>query len=139
MPSRDKRRFPTPAEYADAAALREALRGFQRASDIVARRHKLTSRTYQLLLMIKTARDGAQGAGLAELEERLNLGRSTITELVLRTEEHGLVRRQLDRERRRAIRVVLTPVGERRLATACVELGNERKRLTQILSRLKSN
>jgi DNA-binding MarR family transcriptional regulator len=63
----------------------------------------LTPRTYQLLLMIKIARTGNGNPGLPELEERLQLGKSTVTEPVLRTEEHGFVRRDLDRTRRRGI------------------------------------
>jgi DNA-binding MarR family transcriptional regulator len=133
MPVRTK---PAAADYANAAALREALRAFQRASVSVTARHGLTSRTYQVLLMIKTGRNGAGYAGLAELEERLQLGRSTITELVRRTEERGLVRRELDPNRRGAIRIGLTVDGERRLATACAELGDERRRLLEFLAEL---
>lgn len=86
--------------------------------------------------MIKAARTGTGYAGLAELEDRLKLGRSTITELVLRTEERGLVRRELDPDRRGAIRIGLTIDGERRLAKACAELGDERHRLLELLAEL---
>ncbi|MFL5919622.1 MAG: MarR family winged helix-turn-helix transcriptional regulator [Gaiellaceae bacterium] len=137
MADRTKRPNPTRDEYAEAAAVREALRAFQRSSDVVTARHDLTSRTYQLLLMIKTARNAGSRAGLAELEERLQLGRSTITELVLRTEERGYVRRELDPEHRGAIRVALTPRGERRLASACAELGDQRRALIDVLAKLK--
>jgi DNA-binding MarR family transcriptional regulator len=133
MPTRTK---PEAREYTEAAALREALQEFQRASDSVTARHGLTSRTYQVLLMIKTGRTGNGYAGLGELEERLKLGRSTITELVLRTEQRGLVRRELDPDRRGSIRIGLTGDGERRLAGACVELGNERRRLLELLAGL---
>ena len=60
-----------------------------------------------------------------QLEERLQLGKSTVTELVLRSEKRGLVRRELDRNRRRGISIRLTPNGERRLAKALGELGDE--------------
>jgi DNA-binding MarR family transcriptional regulator len=127
---------PSAKDYANAALLREALRAFQRASETITARHGLTSRTYQVLLMIKTGRTGKEYAGLGELEERLQLGRSTVTELVLRTEQRGLVRRELDPERRGAIRIGLTIDGERRLAKACAELGNERRRLLELLAEL---
>jgi DNA-binding MarR family transcriptional regulator len=127
---------PTTEEYAQAAALREALRVFQRRSEEVTGSHGLTSRTYQLLLMIKTARGGDGRVGPSELEERLQLGKSTITELVLRSEGRGLVRRDLDRNRRRGISIRLTPMGERRLAKALAELGDERRRLIDVLSQL---
>lgn len=127
---------PTAGDYAEAASLREALRSFQRTSDEVTAANGITSRMYQLLLMIKTGREGNERAGLTELEERLKLGKSTVTELVLRSEERGLVRRELDQKRRGAISIRLTPDGERRLATALAELGDERRRLIRILSKL---
>lgn len=129
---------PSAREYAEAAALREALRGFQRSSDVVAASHGITSRTYQLLLMIKTARSGNERTGLAELEERLQLRKSTVTELVLRSEKRGLVQRQLEPDARGAIAVVLTPEGERCLAEVLAELGSERRRLVGILSKSSS-
>ena len=137
---RRKRRADAPpadAEYADAAALREALRVFDRRSVIVTRRTGLTPRTYQLLLMVKTARAGNGAAGLPELEERLQLGKSTVTELVLRTEERGLVHRDLDRTRPKGIAVHLTPAGERRLAKAVRALGDERSLLLEALSKIR--
>ena len=97
--------------------------------------HGLTPRTYQLLLMLKTSRNGDGRATPRELEARLQLGKSTVTELVLRTEKRRLVRRELDRDRGRGISVVLTTVGARRLAAAVADLGDERKRLVKILSR----
>src|ERR671937_850188 len=98
----------TSEEYARAAQLREALRVFQRRTEEVTSAHQLTPRIYQLLLMIKTARNGDERVGLSELEERLQLGKSTVTELVLRTEKRGLVLRELDRGRRRGIAISLT-------------------------------
>jgi len=136
-PSRERDAGPTEAEYLDAASLREALRVFQRRSEIVAREHNLTLRTHQLLLMIKTARAGDGHAGLPELEERLQLGKSTVTELVLRTEERGFVRRDLDRTRPRGTAVRLTPTGERRLAKTVRALGDERSQLVRALAEIK--
>jgi DNA-binding MarR family transcriptional regulator len=129
---------PSPAtdEYSRAAELREALRVFQRRTEDVTAAHDLTPRTYQLLLMIKTARNGDERARLGELEERLQLGKSTVTELVLRTEKRGLVRRELDRKRGRGISIALTASGKRRLAAALADLGDERRRLIDVLSRL---
>jgi DNA-binding MarR family transcriptional regulator len=125
------------SDYAAAAALREAVRRFQRRSEDVTGANGVTPRTYQLLLMIKTARAGNERAGLAELEQRLQLGRSTVTELVLRSEQRGLVRRELDRERRRGISIRLTALGERRLARVVAQLGDERRRLVEILTELQ--
>ena len=120
-------------EYGRAADLREALRLFQRRTEDVTAAHRLTPRIYQLLLMIKTGRSQAGHATLAELEERLQLGKSTVTELVLRAEKRRLVRRDLDRARGRGISISLTAAGERRLEAAFAELGDERRRLSTIL------
>jgi len=128
---------PTSDDYARAAALREALRRFQRRTDDVTTAQNITARTYQLLLMIKTARGGKGRASLSELEDRLQLGKSTITELVLRSEKRGLVRRDLDRARPGAITVSLTRAGERRLEQVTAALGHERHRLVEILSQLR--
>ena len=128
---------PTTDDFESAARLREALRTFQRRSDDASASAGLTSRTYQLLLMVKTARGGTGRATLRELEERLQLGKSTVTELVLRTEKRGLVRRELDRDRPGAISIRLTPAGDRRLAAVVADLGDERRRLADLLSKLR--
>lgn len=127
----------TEQDFTAAARLREALRGFQRHGDQASSAQGLTSRTYQLLLMIKTARSGNGRSSLRELEQRLQLGKSTVTELVLRTEKRGFVRRQLDLERPGAIFVELTAAGERKLADVVTELGDERRRLIDTLSKLR--
>ncbi len=132
MPAKTK---PTARAYEQAAVLREALRSFNRHSEEVTREHGLTPRAYQLLLMIKTSRNGDECAGPSELEERLQLGKSTVTELVLRSEQRGLVRRQLA-PKGRGIVVRLTPNGERALARSLADLGDERRRLIRLLSKL---
>jgi DNA-binding MarR family transcriptional regulator len=124
---------PSEAEYDEAAELREALRNFARRTELLARERGLTPRIYQLLLMLRTGRASRGRAGLSELEDRLQLGKSTVTELVLRAEGMKLVRRELDRTRPRAISIRLTPAGERRLAELVVALGDERKRLMGLL------
>lgn len=126
----------TPSAYAEAAALREALREFSRRSELATRAAGLTPRIYQLLLMIRTGRSGDGGVGFAELEERLQLGKSTVTELVTRCEQRRLVRRELDGERRGLIRIRLTPAGERRLGRVVAELGDERRHLLSLLAGL---
>jgi DNA-binding MarR family transcriptional regulator len=136
MPNTLKR--PTAREYAEASALREALRTFERRSDEITSSHGMTSRTYQLLLMIKTGETGPERAGLPELEERLKLGKSTVTELVIRSEKRGLVQRELETDSRGAITIRLTADGERRLADAVTALGDERRRLLGILAKLST-
>jgi DNA-binding MarR family transcriptional regulator len=120
-------------DYREAAYLREALRRFARTTELVTRANGLTPRSYQLLLMLKTGRQESGRAGLGELEDRLQLGKSTVTELVFRSEDAGFVRRELDRTRRGSISVCLTPAGARRLAKVVSALGDERKRLLELL------
>ena len=124
---------PSEGAYQEAAALREALRAFERRTESVTRTHGLTARGYMLLLMVKTGRDASGGATPDELEHRLQLAQSTVAELLERTEKNGLVRRELHPGRRRGIIVRLTPKGERQLSRAHLELRSDRAYLFQLL------
>ncbi len=125
---------PRPEEYRRAAELREALRQFLRQSEQVARRYKLTPQRYVLLLMIKGAPDGSERATVTDLAARLQLAQSTVTELVGRAEQVGLLEREPSPEDGRVAYLRLTPEAERRLASAVGELGRERQRLSQLLA-----
>jgi DNA-binding MarR family transcriptional regulator len=115
----------------EAANLRAALRLFQRQSETITRSHGLSPRHYELLLMIRAA-DG-QRSTVSELVERLQLTQSTVTELVQRAEESGLLTRRPSAEDGRVVHLSLSEEGERRLNGAVVELGPERSRLLSIL------
>jgi DNA-binding MarR family transcriptional regulator len=119
----------------DAARLREALRRFLRGSERLTRKHGLTTQRYELLLAVSTPRRGGL-ASLAELTERLSLAPSTVTELVQRSEDQGLVRRELQPENRRAVYVAPTCEGTRRLTAAAAALEDERHRLVSVLEQL---
>lgn len=123
--------------YEEAAALREALRRFARRTEDVTRAHGLTARSYSLLLMIKTGRDIPGGATTHELEHRLQLAQSTVAELLHRSEDNGLVSRELHPTRRQGIIVRLTPKGERQLRRAHRELQSDRQYLLQLLGEEK--
>jgi DNA-binding MarR family transcriptional regulator len=135
----NRRESASAAEYRRAARLREALRHFHRQSEQITRAHGLTPQRYELLLMIKTAVNGQEGAPLAELADRLKLAQSTTTELVHRAEDAGLVRRELDSAKRGAMQLRLTKEGERRLTAAFRDLRAERRRLTSLLSALEDD
>lgn len=128
--------MPTEDAYRAAAELRGALRRFLRQSEAVTRRHGLTTQRYELLLAVKTGRDGGERATLGELAERLALAPSSITELVARSEALGLVRRELDPSRRRVVFVAVTPEGDRRLSGVVDELEGERAALAEIVAKL---
>ncbi len=120
-----------PDDFRTAADLRAALRRFLRRSEEISRRHGLTPRQYLLLLMIKGAADGRERSTVSELVDRLQLTQSTVTELVQRAEDAGLVEREPSTRDGRVVNLRLSPEGERRLEAAWRELGSERKVLLE--------
>jgi DNA-binding MarR family transcriptional regulator len=111
------------------ADFRAALRQFLRRSERVARRAGLTPQRYLLLLMIKGAPDGSEQSTVTELADRLQLAQSSVTELVSRAEEAGLVEREQSHEDGRVAHLRLTPEGERRLMQSFTQLETERVQL----------
>ena len=75
-------------------AFRVALREFVRESEHATRKARLTPQRYVLLLLLKGAEDGTERATISELCRRLHLAQSTVTELVNRAAQVGLVRRR---------------------------------------------
>lgn len=124
-------------DFKEAAELRAALRRFQRRSDEVLPARGLTSAQYQLLLVVRTSDSQTGGAGFTEIAERLQVARSTATELVRRAESAGLVRRQLHPHDRRSLLVALTRKGSARLEAAVRDLHDDRARLTAMLQELR--
>jgi DNA-binding MarR family transcriptional regulator len=122
-----------PTEFEQAAAFRASLRRFHRISEDAARRAGLTPRRHLLLLMIKGAPGGIERSTVSELCERLQLAQSTVTELVQRAEEAGLVRRAPAQDDGRIAYLTLTPEGEQRLTSVHDELRPEREALARIL------
>jgi DNA-binding MarR family transcriptional regulator len=118
-------------EYQETAELRSALRKFLRRSEVIARRHQLTPRQYLLLLMIGAKEDSPEPTTISDLVDRLALTQSTITELVQRAEEAGLVARRPSPTDGRVSYLLLTSVGAKRLRAAWEEHGPERDRLLQ--------
>jgi DNA-binding MarR family transcriptional regulator len=115
--------------YLQVAEFRSALRRFLRQSETVARRAGLTPQRYLLLLMVKGAPDGSETSTVTELSERLQLAQSTVTELVGRAEQAGLLLRRPSEIDGRVAHVCLTEEGERRLALAFTTLDGERDTL----------
>jgi DNA-binding MarR family transcriptional regulator len=120
------------------AAFRATLRSFLRETELAARASGLTPQRYLLLLMIKGAPDGTERATVTELVERLGLAQSTVTELVKRAEETGLVDREPSNEDGRVAYLGLTAEGERRLAAAFTRLDVERERLREAFAELET-
>ena len=121
------------------AAFRTALRSFLRTSEKIARQNGLTPQRHLLLLMIKGAPDGGECATIGDLAERLQLAQSTVTELVKRAEDVGLVEREWSEDDARVALLRLTPEGERRLANVFRnhEAQAERAKLREVLAELE--
>jgi DNA-binding MarR family transcriptional regulator len=119
------------------AEFRAALRVFLRRSERIARACGLTPQRYLLLLMIKGAPNGSEQSTVTELAERLQLAQSTVTELVARAEETGLIDRETSPADGRVAYLRLTAEGERRLARAFTDLESERQDLLEAFQHLE--
>jgi DNA-binding MarR family transcriptional regulator len=127
---------PPAADVVAVAEFRSALRRFMRISERNARAAGLTPQRYLLLLMIKGAPNGSQQSTVTELSERLQLAQSTVTELVGRAEESGLVERERSTDDGRIAHLRLTAEGERRLADSFTSNSAERGALQQAFASL---
>jgi DNA-binding MarR family transcriptional regulator len=127
----------TTEEVARVAEFRAALRRFLRTTERNARSAGLTPQRYLLLLMIKGAEDNSGKSTVTELAERLQLAQSTVTELVRRAEEVGLLQRERSPDDGRVAFLRLTPEGERRLERSFTTNEAERQALLDAFSSLR--
>jgi DNA-binding MarR family transcriptional regulator len=127
--------IPT-SDIVAVAEFRAALRGFLRRTERIARQSGLTPQRYLLLLMVKGAPDGSEKSTVTELAERLQLAQSTVTELVSRAEETGLIEREQSHTDARVAYLRLTEEGERRLMLAFTGLATERSNLRNAFTHL---
>ena len=125
-------------DYIAVADFRASLRAFLRQSERIARQSGLTPQRYLLLLMIKGAPDGSGQSTVTELARRMQLAQSTITELVSRAEESGLVTREQSGRDGRVAHLRLTPEGDRRLELSFTGLATEREQLRQAVDHLQA-
>jgi len=123
-------------DFIAVAEFRTALRRFLRTSERIAHKSGLTPQRYLLLLMIKGSPDGTERSTVTALADRLQLAQSTVTELVSRAEEIGLVAREASREDARVAYLRLTPEGERRLSLSFSGLATERDQLRGAVEQL---
>ena len=111
------------------AGFRTALRAFLHRHEGISRAGGLTPQRYLLLLVIKGAPDGSARARFTDVADRLLLSRATVTELVRRAEEEGLLTRQPAEDDRRVVYLRLTAEGERRLSGVIDATESERRAL----------
>ena len=117
----------------EVAEFRAALRRFLRESEKVARACGLTPQRYLLLMMIKGAPGGSERSTVTELAKRMQLAQSTVTELVMRAEEIGLVERAPSPMDARVAHLRLTAEGERRLEQSFTHLATERAQFREAI------
>ena len=131
------RASPTAEEAVNVAQFRVALRRFLHHTERVARDCGITPRWYLLLLLIKGAPDLSERSTVTELAERLHLAQSSVTELVARAEQAGLVTRIPSTDDARVVYLKLTDDGERRFADAFESLAEERRVLREAIAGLE--
>ena len=124
----------TTADAVAVAEFRAVLRLFLRRSERIARQAGLTPQRYLLLLMIKGAADGSEQSTVTAA--RLQLAQSSVTELVRRAEESGLIEREGSQTDARVVHLRLTPEGARRLELAFTGLSTERAQLRDAFEHL---
>ena len=107
-----------------------------RQTELVARESGLTPQWYLLLLQIKGAPDLVERATVTELAERLQLAQSSVTELVARVEQAGLIRRERSETDARVLYLRLTSKGEERFARVFRNLASERQALRETIAAL---
>ena len=125
------------ADVVIVAEFRSALRKFMRRTELVADSCGLTPQRYLLLLMIKGAPDGSGRSTVTELAEHLQLAQSTVTELVTRSVDAGLIARESSASDGRVTYLRLTDEGERRLACSFTGLLAERHALYEAVGALR--
>ncbi len=127
---------PSAADLTSAAEFRFALRRFLARSDRIVRSAGLTPRRYLLLLALESIEAQGRSVTPGELAGTLGLAQSTVTGLLDRAEQAGLVKRSASVEDGRVVRVQATRAGKRSFATAFAEHEGERQHLARVLRKL---
>jgi DNA-binding MarR family transcriptional regulator len=102
----------TKQDFEALARFRFAINRYLRFSEETVRRDGLTPQQYQLLLALKGF-PGRDWATVRELADRLQRRHHSVVELINRAQRQGLVQRTTHPSDGRAVRVLLTPQGER--------------------------
>jgi DNA-binding MarR family transcriptional regulator len=119
----------------DVARFRSALSRFDADTARIVRQCRLTPQRYLLLLMIEGAPDGRARSTVSAIAERLSMPHNTVSELVARAVEAGLVRRTPEPSDRRSASLSLTDEGDARLRCAVAHLADQRTSLRGALRR----
>jgi DNA-binding MarR family transcriptional regulator len=123
----------TKQDFEALARFRFGIRRYLRFSEETVRRDGLTPQQYQLLLSLKGF-PGREWATVRELADRLQLRHHSVVELVDRAQGQGLVERGAHPSDGRAVRVLLTPEGERVLVRLSALHRDELRRMDAALA-----
>lgn len=108
------------SDFERLSRFRYRLRRFLRFSEVLCKRHGLTSLQYQLLLHVMGLPE-RDWATVGELAERLQAQHHGVVALVDRCERMELLERRPGRNDRRVVEIHLLPKGERMLARIAAE------------------
>ena len=122
------------AQLADVARFRLALRHFERRTAQAVKQCGLTPQRYLLLLVVATTGERG-GATVSSLSRDLEMPQTTVTELVARAVDTGLLDRTGGADGR-VSHIGVTAEGRRRLLAAVDALRAERSQLRQTLVEL---
>src|SRR5581483_8104540 len=87
--------------YVAAAELRVRMLAFQRRSEEITARHRLTPQRYLLLLLLRASEAEGNELAIGSLIEPLQMSQSSVTRLVQGATRAGLVERHVDPDDRR--------------------------------------
>jgi len=102
---------PTREDFEHLLAFRTSLRRFQHWSESQAREAGVTQVQHQLLVAVK-GHPGDRPPSVGDIADYLLLRHHSAVELIDRAEMAGLVRRRIDPEDARVVRVELTRKGD---------------------------
>ncbi len=120
----------TDAEYQALALFRRRLRSFLHFSEEAAKAAGLTPAQHQLLLAIRGA-DTSEPPTIGDVAEWMKLRHHSAAELIDRAEKAGLLRRCPDQSDQRRQRLMLTDLGEAKLADLSVMHREELRRFRE--------
>ena len=116
-----------------AADLRVKLLSFQRRTEEITARNRLTPQRYLLLLLLLANAIRGDGTTVSSLADPLQMSQSSVTRLVQGAMREGLVDREADPSDQRRQYLRITDEGAARLEAAFRELGPERATLVRTL------
>ncbi len=125
-----------PLEDREALAVarfRFALRRFERRTDSLVQQCGLTPQRYLLLLAVRAAQATAGHASVSAIGRDLEMPQTTVTDLVARAVDAGLLDRRTANDDGRVGEITLSAEGARRLTCSIRSLGNERADLRRAL------